>query len=132
MEHKMKIAVATNNNTNVTGHVGRCRAFIIYNIEDNKIVNTEIRENTFTHHAAGHGHNHGQHLGEGHGHESLVDALKDCSYLLFQGGGWRLIEDLKANNVKPFLTSEKIAQIAVEKLLRGELKEEENLTCKQH
>jgi predicted Fe-Mo cluster-binding NifX family protein len=130
----MKIAVATNNNTSITGHVGRCRAFIIFNIEDNKIVNTEIRENTFTHHVMGQNHNHEHHHGEGerHGHENLVDALKDCTYLLFQGGGWRLIEDLKANNIKPFLTSEKIAQTAVEKLLKGELKEEENLTCNQH
>ena len=130
----MKIAVATNNNTTITGHVGRCRAFIIYNIEDNKIINSEIRENTFTHHAVGYGHDHGHHHGdgEGHGHESLVDALKDCTYLLFQGGGWRLVEDLKTNNIKPFLTSEKDAKTAVEKLLKGELKEENNLVCNPH
>jgi predicted Fe-Mo cluster-binding NifX family protein len=129
----MKIAAATNDNINITGHVGRCRAFIVYNIDEGKISNKEIRENTFTHHAAGQ-QNHEHHHGEGHhhGHQNLIDALKDCSYLLFQGGGWRLIEDLKANNIKPFLTSESNAEGAVEKLLKGELKEESDLTCYSH
>ncbi len=129
----MKIAAATNDNINITGHVGRCRAFIVYNIEEGKITNKEIRENTFTHQAAGQ-QNHEHHNGEGHhhGHQNLIDALKDCSYLLFQGGGWRLIEDLKANNIKPFLTTESIAEVAVEKLLKGELKEESDLTCYSH
>jgi len=130
----MKIAVATNDGTNITGHLGRCKTFIIYNIEDNKIVNSEIRDNIFTHHMMGGDQNTGHHHGEehGHGHQNLVNALKDCSTLLFQSGGWRLVEDLKANNIKPFLTSEMTAQTAVEKLLKGELKEENDLTCYSH
>ena len=35
---KMKIAIATDDNQTVTGHVGRCNAFIFYTIEDGKIV----------------------------------------------------------------------------------------------
>ncbi len=130
----MKIAAATNNEINLTRHVGRCRAFIIYEVEENRIINKEIRKNNFTHHGSLQNHNHEHHHGEGHrhGHENLIEGLKDCSYILFQGGGWRLIEDLKANNIIPILTSEEKADEAVMKFLKGELENEEDLTCNHH
>ncbi len=130
----MKIAVATNDEINLTGHVGRCHGFIVYEVDENKIINKEIRQNNFTHHHSSHNHNHEHHHGEGHrhGHENLIEGLKDCSYILFQGGGWRLIEDLKANNIIPILTSENNADEAVIKFLKGELVNEENLTCNHH
>jgi predicted Fe-Mo cluster-binding NifX family protein len=127
----MKIAVATNEQQKrVMGHLGRCRYFLIYDTNESGIVGKEIRENTFTHHMA-HGGEHHQHHGEGHGHShtALVDALKDCKYIIFQSGGWRIIEDLKAGNITPVLTDESIADEAVEKFLKGELEEKEDGAC---
>jgi len=46
----MKIAVATNDNYTVAGHVGRCRAFLIYQTDGSNIQSKEVRENLFTHH----------------------------------------------------------------------------------
>ena len=46
-----KIAVATNDNVLVAGHVGRCKAFLIYETDGSKIISKEIRENSFTHHS---------------------------------------------------------------------------------
>jgi predicted Fe-Mo cluster-binding NifX family protein len=128
----MKIAAATNDEVNLTGHVGRCLAFIIFEIEDKKIVNKEIRKNNFTNHHSSNNQKH--HHGEEHrhGHENLINGLKDCEYLLFQGGGWRLIDDLKANKIKPILTLEKNADEAVIKFLNDELKIEDNLVCNHH
>ena len=58
-----KIAIATNDHKRVTGHIGRCRGFAVYEIDEGKITNKEIRENLFTQHRKdGHGH---QHHGEG-------------------------------------------------------------------
>ncbi len=42
---KSKIAVATNDQRRVTGHIGRCRSFMIYEIDGEKIIGKELREN---------------------------------------------------------------------------------------
>jgi len=130
----MRIAVATDDNKSITGHVGRCLAFAIYDVNGETIEKKEIRENTFTHHRMEKSQNHERHHGEGqqHGHSRLIDGLKDCSVLLFSGGGWRLIEDLEKNNIKPFLTEEADIETAVHKFAKGELVENKNLTCNGH
>jgi len=128
----MKIAIASNDLKHVTGHLGRCKSFIIYNAESGKITGKEIRQNTFTHHSQGnHGEQHHHEHGEGHhhSHAALVDALKDCEAVIFQSGGWRVIEDLKAGNIVPFLTDERMADEAAEKYLKGELSPKEDNTC---
>ena len=128
----MKIAIASNDLKHVTGHLGRCKSFIIYNVESGKITGKEIRQNTFTHHSQGnhggqHHHEHGG--GHHHSHAALVDALKDCEAVIFQSGGWRAIEDLKAGNIVPFLTDERMADEAAEKYLKGELSQKEENAC---
>ena len=128
----MKIAIASNDLKHVTGHLGRCKSFIIYNAESGKITGKEIRQNTFTHHSQGnHGEQHHHEHGGGHhhSHAALVDALKDCETVIFQSGGWRVIEDLKAGNIVPFLTDERMADEAAEKYLKGELSQKEDNTC---
>lgn len=131
----MKIAVATDDQVMVTGHVGRCNAFIVYTIENNAIINTEIRENNFTHHRQ-HKLQHSQHQGNehshGHGHSSLIDALSDCEALIFTSGGWRLVEELKANNIKPILTDEPLAEEAALKYYKGELQIKDENICNHH
>jgi len=138
----MKIAVATNDNIHVTGHLGRCRQFLVYTVEDKQITAKEERENTFTHHRAeGHNHGEGHHHGHGeghahgdghHSHNELIEGLKDCSTVIFQSGGWRVVEDLKNNNITPFLTDEPVADDAVTKFLNGELIERTENTCRNH
>lgn len=134
----MKIAVASNDLKHVTGHLGRCKSFIIYDTADGKITNREVRQNTFTHHAhhgehnheGGHHHDHGG--GHHHNHATLVENLKDCKTLIFQSGGWPLIQSLKEGNIIPFLTDERMADEAVEKYMRGELTERTENTCHHH
>jgi predicted Fe-Mo cluster-binding NifX family protein len=128
----MKIAIASNDLKHVTGHLGRCKSFIIYNAESGKITGKEIRQNTFTHHGQGnHGHQDHHEHGEGHhhSHAALVEALKDCEAVIFQSGGWRVMEDLKAGNIIPFLTDERMADEAAEKYLKGELVERLDNNC---
>lgn len=130
----MNIAVATNDNIKVAGHVGRCKAFLIFETEEEKILNKAIRINSFTNHGQ-HGHQHHEHNhgeGRGHGHNNLVEGLKDCEALIFNHGGWRLINDLKANNIEPVLTDEPIAEEAVVKYLKGELVINEENVCQGH
>ena len=133
----MKIAVATDDNQKVAGHVGRCRAFIVFETNESQILNKEIRENSFTHHGHHHEngeehHNHGEGHGRGHDHHNLIDGLKDCQVLIFNHGGWRLIEDLKAHNITPVLTDERLAEDAVTKYIKGELVINDENVCQGH
>jgi predicted Fe-Mo cluster-binding NifX family protein len=125
-----KIAIATNDRKRITGHIGRCRSFLICEISDGKIINKEVRENQFTQHRKG-GQHH-QHHGEGggrHSHTHLINGLKDCNYLISRGGGWRVVEDLKQYNITTLFTDVEIIDDAVDKFIRGELKNETDLVC---
>lgn len=131
----MKIAIATDDYLNVTGHVGRCAGFLIYDVEKGEIINEEKRENNFTNHGKGnahgqahqHNHEHGK-----NGHERLAEGLNDCSHLICHGAGWRLVEDLKAENIELILTRETDAKTAAVKLEKGELVIDKDLTCHSH
>jgi predicted Fe-Mo cluster-binding NifX family protein len=132
----MKIAAATDDLKTVTGHVGRCNAFLVYEVENGNIVNREVRENTFTHHkAGGHNHEHHEHSHDHehhhhHSHEALAEALSGCSHLICCGIGRRAINDLEQNGISVIITEEQYAEEAAVKLSKGELKTNPELTCR--
>lgn len=128
----MNIAVATNDLQKVTGHIGRCKAFMVYNIHDGTVDSKEVRENLFTNHRLGNRHHERHSEGEGHHHTRLIDGLKDCSYLISKGGGWRVVEDLKKHGIVTLFTSEPLVEESVAKFLKGELKNEVDLECRHH
>lgn len=137
----MKIAVATNDLVHVTGHVGRCKAFLIYEVCNGTIVDRTILENTFTRHARGEGHDHhhhhhhhgngtgrhhqddetGDHDANGGGPGRLLAALKGCSHLVFTSAGVRLIDSFKLAGIEPVPTAEPHADTAVRLLINGTL-----------
>ena len=129
MNFSGKIAIATDDQLRVTGHLGRCRAFMVYEINDNKIMKKELRENVFTHHRMGHAH---QHHGEsgGHNHNHLIEGLKDCKFLISSGGGWRVVEDLKQHNITTVFSDVELIDDAVNMFIKGELENDAELTCR--
>lgn len=127
----MKIAVATDDFKTVTGHVGRCNGFLIYEIVDQKINRVEKRDNNFTNHkhnAGGHSHNH-DHASS---HSGLIIGLQDCSHLICHSAGWRLEEDFKNNNKELIFTNELEAEEAALKFSAGKLEVNENGSCHSH
>jgi predicted Fe-Mo cluster-binding NifX family protein len=103
----MKIAVASSDGTNISPHFGRSSHFLIFNIEDGKIVGKEMRSNTFTAHARGDCHGEG---GHGHGtqsHTSIVEALSDCTAVLCYGMGGRAAEALMSEGIQPYVIGKK-------------------------
>jgi predicted Fe-Mo cluster-binding NifX family protein len=134
----MKIAVASDNKTAITGHVGRCRGFLIYDVGKDKILKKEYRINSFTSHARGkHGSHHSDEPGKeelhrADSHKNLAEGLKDCQYLISHGMGRRLVDDLSRYNIKPIITSELNPDLAVIKLLQGRLENVEDLICQGH
>lgn len=131
----MKIAVATDDYVSITGHVGKCAGFLIFDVENGQILKEEKRKNDFTNHgnkstpshAVTHNHEHGK-----RGHERLAEGLGDCSHLICHGAGWRLVEDLKVQKIELVLTRETDAKMAAIQLERGNLVVDESLTCHSH
>ena len=131
----MKIAIATDDFVNITGHVGRCRGFLIYELENGKIISKENVENTFTHHKMGVHHHHGEGHGHGGGHQGhgdLVEGLSGCSNLICQAAGWRLVDELKQNKIDVIFTNEANADTAAIKFSTGNLEIIEDGACNSH
>ncbi len=124
-----KVAIATNDGERVTGHLGRCRSFMIIELNNETIVNKELRDNVFTHHRM-HEENHNHSEGGGHSHTNLINGLKDCSFLISSGGGWRIVEDLKQNNITPIFSDVEMIDDAIAKFVKGELKDDAGLICR--
>ncbi len=124
-----KVAIATNDQIRVTGHIGKCKAFMVFELDGEKIIHKELRENQFTNHRrSSEHHHHGE--GEGrHSHEHLINGLKDCGYLISSGGGWRVVEDLKQHSITTLFTDVELIDDAVKKFIKGELKNETDLVC---
>ena len=129
----MKIAIATDDYQSITGHVGRCNGFLVYDVQNGEIISEEKRDNNFTNHGRGqvHAHRHGEGHGK-RGHKRLAEGLNDCSHLICHGAGWRLVEALKAENIELVLTPESDASIAALKFEKGELEINNDLVCDSH
>ncbi len=125
----MKLAIATDDFKNVTGHVGKCNGFLVYEVEDGKIKNVEQRKNVFTNHQM-HGHNPNHN--HGHSHASLVEGLSDCSHLICTAAGWRLQEDFSKAGKELVFTDEKVAEETALKFLKGTLTINANGACRSH
>ena len=125
-----KIAVATNDLVRVTGHIGKCKSFMVYEIEGDKISSKELRENLFTNHRLQkHNNQHNHEEGGGHSHTHLIEGLKDCTFLISKGGGWRVVEDLKQHNITTLFADVELIDDAVNKFIKGELKNDQELIC---
>jgi predicted Fe-Mo cluster-binding NifX family protein len=126
----MKIAIATDDFASVTGHVGRCNGFLVIDVENERVVNVEKRENNFTHHKMHGGHDHSQ--SHGHSHSNLVEGLMDCSHLICTAAGWRLQNDFEAAEKIVIFTNEKDAEQAALKLALGTLEINTEGACHSH
>ena len=129
----MKIAIATDDFTTVTGHIGRCNGFIIYEIEDGKISSRTQIENIFTNHKIGEHHRHGEHdHNHSQGHSGLAEGLVGCSTLICTAAGWRVVEDLKNNGINVIFTNDDNADSAALKFASNTLEINENGVCNSH
>ncbi len=95
----MRVALPTNDGVSISPHFGRSAGFLVFEIEDGRIMSRELRENAMQHsHGAGEG---AQHAGEhqSHGHAGLIAPLAGCDVVLCAGMGWRAAEALKAAGI---------------------------------
>lgn len=134
---QIKIAVASDNGISLTGHIGRCEMFLIFDIIGKEIVKKAEKINSFTMHKTGNHSNREHHVhhheNEGIGrHIGIINGLKDCKYLICSGAGPGLINDLNANGIEIILTEVMEAEKAVRMFINGELSSDPDRSCKEH
>ena len=92
----MKIATPTNDGINISAHFGRCREFLIFEVQNGQVKLIETRNNAGC-------HEHGSGSSDGgaqqHSHSGFVERLRDCDTVLCGGIGAGAVEALKAGGI---------------------------------
>lgn len=99
----MRIAVPTNDGTSVSDHFGRSAAFLVFEVDNGKIIRREIRTNAaqHSHSEGGCGETSGRH--ELHSHDAILTTLAGCDVVLCGGMGWRAAEALQSGGITPMM-----------------------------
>lgn len=123
----MKIAVVTEDGTNISRHYGRAPLYLVVTIEDGRITGKEERQKTGHHTFAAHHPpekqegKHGLDAGARVRHRSMIDTITDCQVLLAGGMGQGAYEGLKERGIEPVLTDVSDIEAAVELYRQGTL-----------
>lgn len=126
----MKIAVVTEHQTTITRHFGRALTYLVFTVEDGKIVSKEQRDKP--------GHQHGSHEHGGQPiqlhepgdsftpgavdtHAQMVDPIRDCEVVIAGGMGGGAYRALEQAGLETILTDMKDAEAAVQAYVGGTL-----------
>lgn len=128
----MRIAVASDDGTDVASHAGRCCGFVIFEVSGPEATRSEYRPNSFTAHAQSectgvHGTTE-----EHHSHGPLVEALRDCRVLVTRGLGPRLVVDLAAQGIEAYVCNAEHADEAARQYAQGRLARATGTGCCHH
>jgi len=126
-----RLAVASDDGRNVSAHLGRCAAFIVFEIENGEVKTEMVRrrsdggcqahESSLSHDA-----HHAR------AHACIIDLIKDCQALLCRGMGPAAFEQLQSFGIKPMLTDEAEARAAAVRYAKGELCPSRRRLCQAH
>ena len=105
----MRIAIPTNDKEHLFKRSGRAKGFLILDIEKDAHTVVDYRKNSHSHN-----HDHSDNKQHGHSHKEIVDALKDCRYLMVKMIGKHFGKDLKEAGIQVFVTDKDSISDAVE------------------
>jgi predicted Fe-Mo cluster-binding NifX family protein len=108
----MKIAIASDDEIHIADHFGRALGFVIFEIENDVILNKEYRKNI------------GKHTGEcgSCDHDMMINNIKDCDIVISYGMGRRIFADLSKNNLQAVVTDVNTVDEALKRFINNELK----------
>jgi predicted Fe-Mo cluster-binding NifX family protein len=115
----MKIAIASDDKKTISHHFGKASGFVIFDIQDGKVITQEYKENI--------GKNNGE-CGSCN-HSAMINNIKDCEAVISYGMGQRIYDDLIKNKIKPIVTEVENVDEALNQFLKKNLK---NATEKLH
>jgi predicted Fe-Mo cluster-binding NifX family protein len=87
----MKIAIPTMDGKSISQHFGRCKAFLVFDVQGGAIQSRELRNND--HGCSGHG---GDPQGHDHSHGGFVQLLGDCQSVIAKGIGGGAMQALRS------------------------------------
>ncbi|HKZ43712.1 MAG TPA: NifB/NifX family molybdenum-iron cluster-binding protein [Anaerolineales bacterium] len=124
----MKIAVITNGSDTISQHFGRATHYLVATIENDQIINRELREKINHYQLQDVPHDHDQ-PGQKHGmgkqshekHLQMTEPIQDCEVLICRGMGLGAFESVKTRGIRPILTDIKMVDDALQAFIKGEL-----------
>ncbi len=125
----MKIAVVTNDGKNISQHFGRAAYYAIYTIENNEIVDSQMRQRHTGHNAQNneHSHEHSHDTSQMHGvgqndkHDAMAAEISDCQVLIAGGMGRGAYIRMFENGINVIMTDETNIHEAINKYINGKL-----------
>jgi predicted Fe-Mo cluster-binding NifX family protein len=123
----LKIATVSDNGVTISQHFGRAPLYVVYTVENGKIVAKEKRVRGAanicacdhgTTQGAEHSHNGPESAGK---HASMADAIADCNVVIAGGMGYGAYASLKSRNLDAIITDVADIDQAVKMYLDGKL-----------
>jgi len=128
----MKIGVPTNDGTMISEHFGRSDAFLIFEIEDGKIKNRELKANGMSHsHAVAECEHHSDDS-QPRSHAGILSALEGCDRVICAGMGQRAAEALRMRGIQIVIAAPGPAEGTVSAYLAGKLPVGGETFCQCH
>lgn len=107
----MKIAAITDDGKNISLHFGRAPYYLVFTVEDGKIVNRELRNklghsqfSNQPHEEDAPGVPHGMGPASHDKHLQMAEAIADCEALLCGGMGMGAYQSMQTRGIKPVVT----------------------------
>lgn len=98
----MKVAIPSDNRETITKRTGQSKGFMVYKVNNGKIIYSEYRQNTMDEHDEEAEHSHRQ----------IIELLKDVDVLLVAAIGKHMKRDVENSPMKyQMVTEEKLTQI---------------------
>ncbi len=126
----MKIAIVTDDGVTISQHYGRAPYYMVYTVENGKIVSQE-RRNKAGHHTLGmhdchldqscHDEKHGMDAGSQAKHAGMLANILDSQVLIAGGMGYGAYESLESGGIEPIITDVESMEEAVKLYLEGKL-----------
>ena len=127
----MKIAVVTEDENTISMHFGRAPYYLIFTVEEDKIIGKELRDklghrqfaNEPSHEETGapdpRGHGFGKSSEDKH--NRMIEAIKDCEVIIVNGMGRGAYIAMEQANIRPFVSDIADAEEAVKAYIDGNL-----------
>lgn len=124
----MKIAVVTDDGATISKHFGRASHYQVVTVENNQIVNRELRDKIGHAHFAHEPHDpapsdrpHGMGAHSQSRHARMAEAIGDCEVVICGGMGMGAYENFRERGIRPVVTDVELIDEAVLAFVEGRL-----------
>ncbi len=134
-EKDMRVAIVTDENEIISPHFGRAQYYLVYEIQDGKIMSKERRpKSSHNHrevvklHSQSEGKDSSVYRGQNHFdaseesiHDHMLANVRDCKAIIARGMGAGMYDSIRQLGIKPFITSIANPDDAVHAYIGGSL-----------